>query len=97
MRTITLTGVDQQIATIGVTGTPFVSYRGVTVRETTGVSTALLRIWDGTSATGRVLDEISLAANESTREDYGDPCPTARIGVFVQVVSGTIVGSIRLD
>jgi hypothetical protein len=96
MREITLTGADQQIVTT-TTAVPFATYRGVTIRETTGVSTALVRIWDGTSATGRVLDEISLLPNESAREDYGDPAPTARTGVFVQVVSGTIVGSVRVD
>lgn len=96
MRTIPLTGANQQLVTVS-SSVPFATLRGFTIRETSGVAVALVRIWDGTSATGTILDEVSLAANESAREDYGDPAPTARIGIFLQVVAGAVAGSARLD
>ena len=92
MREINLTGANQQI----VLAAPFVNYRGVSVKETTGAAVAALVIFDGTSATGKILDEINLAANESTRELYS-PSKHALIGVFVQVVSGAIAGSVFFD
>jgi hypothetical protein len=81
---------------IGLAPAPFLYYRGVSLRETTGSSPALVRVFDGTSATGNVLDEITFAPNESVREVYGPP-KIARTGIYVQVVSGAIIGSVLVD
>jgi hypothetical protein len=86
---VALTGSNQ-----AVSATP-AAYRGFTIRETAG-AVAVVRIWDNASAaSGVVLEEISLAANESARELYL-PGVWAANGVFVQVVSGTVVGSVRI-
>lgn len=89
VRSVALTGSDQAVrATASV-------YRGFTIRETAG-ATAVVRIFDHASAaSGTVLDEISLAADESARELY--PAGIwAENGIYVDVVSGSVAGSIRV-
>lgn len=75
---------------------PFLYYRGFSLRETSGASPALVRIFDGTTATGTVLDEVAFLAGESTRECYGPP-KVAKVGIYVQIVSGAMTGSILVD
>lgn len=71
-------------------------YVGFSIRETTGAATAVVRLWDNASAaSGTSLEEISLAAGESAREYYGDGGIRTTFGVYVQIVSGAIVGSVR--
>lgn len=71
------------------------AYYGFTIRETAG-ATALVRIFDNASAaSGTVLDEISLLANESARECYPRSI-RAENGIYVQVVSGAVSGSVRI-
>lgn len=88
-RSVALTGSDQAVrATASV-------YSGFTVRETAG-STALVRIFDNASAaSGTVLDEISLSANESAREFYPGGL-WADNGIYVDVVNGAVAGSVRV-
>lgn len=87
---VNLTGSSQIIQAL-----PAV-YGGFAVRETAG-ATAVIRVWDNaSSASGLLLDEIALAANESAREKYPDGI-RALSGIFVQIVSGTVVGSIRVS
>lgn len=70
-------------------------YNGFSLREATGTASAVVRIFDGMDATGLVLDEVSLAPGESRSEFYPrDGFPAAR-GIFVQVVSGSVAGSVR--
>jgi hypothetical protein len=88
-RTVALTGSSQIVS-----NTP-ADYRGFGVRETAG-ATAVLRIYDNASAaSGVLLDVVSLVANESARELYPGAIHASN-GVYVQVVSGTIEGSVRL-
>jgi hypothetical protein len=88
-RAIALTGADQVVMAGGAL------YKGFTVRETVG-AVAVVRVWDNaTEASGTVLEEIALAANESARECYTDGI-WASAGIFVDVVSGTVAGSIRI-
>lgn len=89
MRAIALTGSDQ----LAYTGRSF--YCGFSVRETAG-STAAIRVYDNTSGSGTLLDTISLAANESARENYGTDPLSAENGIYVDIVSGTVEGSVRL-
>lgn len=94
MRTVTLTGANQAL---GLPANPVIYYRGFSVRETSGTATALIRVWDNASAASGVpLDQISLAANESARELYSPPS-VAKTGIFIEVVSGAVAGSIRID
>ena len=88
VRAVPLTGSDQLV----ITGQ--MSYCGFTVRETAG-AVASFRVYDNTSATGTLLDTVSLAANESWSEVYtrGIWCQN---GIYVDVLAGTIEGSLRL-
>lgn len=87
-----LTGADQLIAT-SVAAT---RYRGFSIRNTSTTDTATVRIFDSLTAGGPVLEEVSLSANESAREYYADDtAPTASTGIYVQVVSGSVAGSVR--
>ncbi|GII88271.1 hypothetical protein Ssi03_62610 [Sphaerisporangium siamense] len=89
VRPVPLTGSDQPVS-----ATPAI-YRGFTVRETAG-ATAVVRIFDHASAaSGTVLEEITLAANGSARELYGAGLLTTN-GIYVQIVSGAVSGSIRI-
>jgi hypothetical protein len=84
----TISGSSQALISAACT------YRGFSLRETAG-TTAVVVLWDNASAaSGPVLEEISLAANESSREYY-DPGIQAVKGVYVQIVSGTVAGSVR--
>jgi hypothetical protein len=83
---VQLTASDQQVAA-GRT-----KYWGMVVRETAG-STAVVRVYDGTSAAGILIDTVALAALDEgpTAIHIGIQCMT---GVFVDIVSGTVEGAI---
>jgi hypothetical protein len=70
-------------------------YFGFSFRETAG-STATIRVYDALTATGTLLDSIQLAANESAREFYGPDGIKCSTGVYVDIVSGTVEGSVRV-
>jgi hypothetical protein len=67
---------------------------GWAFRETTGTTTAVIRLWDGTANTGRLIAPIALGAGQSTR----DSTPIGGIltlqGVYFELVSGTVEGSV---
>ena len=71
-------------------------YRGFSVRETAGAA-AVLQLRDAiTGSTGRLLEEISLAAVESARESYANGVEVVT-GIYVNLVSGTMpTGSVRV-
>lgn len=84
-----LTGSNQAVSNAPCT------YRGFTVKETTGTATAAVTIYDNASAaSGVILDVITLLANESAREDYAVGIAAYR-GIYVQVVSGAVTGAVR--
>lgn len=88
---VALTGSDQAVRASGCT------YHGFTIRETSGVAVAVVNIYDNASAaSGTLLDTISLAANESAREDYLPQGIRAGNGIYVDVVSGAVAGSVRV-
>lgn len=84
------TGADQAVADAAG------FYRGFTLRETTGAAPATVVIYDNASAaSGTILEEITLLAGESAREWYGVPGIPTLNGIYVDVVSGAVAGSIR--
>lgn len=87
---VALTGSDQAFAVAGAD-----SYFGFTIRETAG-ATAVVRIYDNVTNSGTLLESISLAANESAREYYGDGIQTIVGGIYVDIISGAVEGSIRV-
>lgn len=89
-RPVALTGSDQAVrATAGI-------YRGYTVVETGGSSTATVRIYDNASAaSGTLIGACNLAAGGSADIDV-DPVWCVN-GIYVDVGgSGTVAGSVRV-
>lgn len=87
-RSVALTGSDQAVlASPGV-------YRGVCLRETAG-STAAVRLYDNASAaSGTLIGAFSLAANGSVDVVYDGIYVTN--GVYADVISGAVEGSVRI-
>lgn len=83
-------------ASTQVAGTPK-AYVGFSLRETSGTVGAVVRIYDNTTASGTELDTVSLLAGETAREWYPSDGIRTRVGVYVQVVSGAVSGSIRVE
>lgn len=72
------------------------TYRGYSIRENAGTAgTASVRIWDGTSATGTLLAVVELATDSSANESVPDGLRASK-GVFFEVVTGTVEGSVRI-
>ncbi|MGH8575340.1 MAG: hypothetical protein ACREXJ_00140 [Gammaproteobacteria bacterium] len=87
-RPIALTGADQVVSPNQAI------YRGYSVRETAGAA-AVVRVYDDpAAAAGTLLDTIALAANASQNVLHDGVF--AASGVFVDVVSGAVEGSIRI-
>lgn len=89
-RSVALTGSDQAVrATAG-------AYRGYTVVETGGSSTATVRIYDNASAaSGTLIGAVNLAAGGSA-DVHCDPV-WCENGIYVDVGgTGTVAGSIRI-
>ena len=85
---LALTGSDQQ----AVTGPG--TFRGLTLNETAS-SAAEVRVYDGTDATGTLLASVALTADGSADLDL----PAGRrfaTGLWVDIVAGTVVGSVFL-
>lgn len=75
-------------------------YMGITIRETAGAA-AIVRIREGTingslavATGGRILDTISLLANESCREWYGPQGKFCNGDLYYEKVSGAVEGSV---
>lgn len=72
------------------------SYLGFTLRETAGAA-AVVRIFDDPdSANGTLLDTVALAANASLSKHYGPQGIRAQQGVWFELVSGAVEGSVRI-
>jgi len=86
---VPLTGADQVVMNHGGW------YYGFTIKETAG-STADVVVYDNASTnTGTILEQISLGPKESAREFYPGSIRVSN-GVYVDVVSGAVAGSIRV-
>lgn len=88
VRPVALSGSSQAI--LGAAGL----YHGFSVEETAG-ATARIRVYDNTSAAGTRVETITLSPNESAREYYGTGIAVTN-GVYVEIVSGTVAGSVRV-
>jgi hypothetical protein len=65
-------------------------------RETSGASPATFRFWDGSSNGGLLVAPISLDPGESIREFPGFHSLPYRIGLFLEVLSGTVEGQVTI-
>jgi hypothetical protein len=69
-------------------------FAGYSLRETAGAA-ATVRIWDGTAAAGILLATVALTASGS--EAFAPPGGVFfATGMFVEVVAGTVEGSIYI-
>lgn len=67
---------------------------GIAVLETTGAAPAKLLFHDGQDATGAVIVPYTLLANESARDAWAPLGWVYENGLYVEVVSGSIDGSV---
>lgn len=63
-------------------------------RETSGAAKAVFRLWDGSSNQGVMLLTFSLDPGESVREIPGMHTLPYEVGLFLEIVSGTVEGSL---
>jgi hypothetical protein len=72
------------------------AYVGLSLAETSGVSSAKVRLRDGIDDTGTVIDVVTLAPNESVRDWYGPQGKRFGVGLRLEVVSGSVEGVVAL-
>lgn len=85
-------GIPATAASTGLVGFG-VQFHGWSFRETAGAA-ASCRVRDGRDATGAILATIGLAANASDHEWLGDAGVTADVGLYLEVVSGSVEGAV---
>ena len=69
---------------------------GWLVAETTGTATAKIRLHDGADANADLVGTITLAAGESARDFLGPQGIGLTYGLFVELVSGAVEGTLLL-
>lgn len=65
-------------------------------RETTGTTAAVYRLWDGDNNAGQLILPVSLSSSESTRDDFYTHHLTFKSGLYYELVSGTVEGSVTV-
>jgi len=65
-------------------------------RETSGAAAAAYRIWDGSSASGTKLLDVSLVASGSARDFIGQHVLPFKTGLYFELVSGALEGSVAV-
>lgn len=69
---------------------------GLAISETTGTGTAKVKIHDGVGAGAPLLFTVTLAANESIRDFFNGQGLAFTTGLYVELVTGAIDGSLFL-
>lgn len=69
------------------------SYCGFTAYETSGSTRALVILYDNDSASGDILEIISLNANESSGDNYPRPGRQVLKGIYAEI-TGSVEGSV---
>lgn len=73
------------------------TYYGFTIRETTGSAGATVVLRDG-SATGDILEEITLVGGQSADDWYGPQGIRLQTGmIYASVLNGAVEGSVRVS
>jgi hypothetical protein len=71
-------------------------YKGFSLRETAG-ATAVVRLYDHSrAASGALIETVSLVAHESTSDWYAPDGIHCANGLVVDVVEGSVEGSVRV-
>lgn len=71
--------------------------RRFTLRETTGTTAAVVRLYDGSGTGGALIETISLSPGQSTRDRYNYGEFEYEAGLYMSVVSGTFEYAIELN
>jgi hypothetical protein len=83
------TAIDVQV----VAATTSLRLMGYSFREDAG-GTASFILRNGTSTAGTPLAYVTLAAGESVRDWFGPQGKVAAAGIFLDMVSGTVIGQV---
>lgn len=62
--------------------------------ETTGTASASVEVWDGADTTAQLVAVVSLVAGESTRDWLGPGGVYCSEGLFVNVLTGAVRGTL---
>lgn len=68
---------------------------GWSITESTGSAAAKIKLFDGTKTGTRLLATISLASGASSHVSLADSASLSNNGIFLEVVSGSVEGSVR--
>lgn len=68
----------------------------VSLRESTETFPAVVRLWDGDSDKGVLIDSISLSPAQSTRDYYKMYQHPFYGGLFMEIVNGEVEGSFTI-
>lgn len=71
-------------------------YKGFALAET-GAAAAKIRIREGGTITGKIIDVITFTSLQSFREYLPTQGVIVTGGLYIEVVSGAVEGSIRID
>lgn len=67
---------------------------GWALKENTGAASAAFELYDGNDTTGQSLTPVNLVANESIRDWFGATGVLCERGLFINVTSGTVRGTL---
>jgi hypothetical protein len=67
---------------------------GFAFAESTGAASATVDLFDGGGTGGQFICRVNLVASESVRESLPFPGVHCEVGLFVNVVAGTVLGSV---
>jgi hypothetical protein len=73
------------------------NFHGVGLKESTGAASVTFNLRDGSSSAGSLVLPYTLTAGQSVREWLGTDGVTFEGGLFLEVVSGSAVGSVFLS
>lgn len=69
---------------------------GFMLCESTGAAPAKVRLWDGADTSGELVGAVSLVAGGNAREFFGPQGVGLSQGLFVEVVTGAVEGTMLL-
>lgn len=98
---VRLRGVEPRPVVTGAGGSARVTtsptrLMGFLLCEATGAAPAKIRLWDGADTSGEPVGAIALAAGANAREFFGPQGIGLTQGLFVEVVTGLVEGTVLI-
>lgn len=95
---VILCGTKPYPFTLNAAGEPitqrFAELMGYSMIESTGAAAATVNIYNGADASGQLVATIALASGASTTKHFGDLGVECDTGLYVDVATGSVKGSI---